>query len=533
MSQSSNVRPRSHSYSSAETQPNAIPLKDLRHSLADCQTTCNAKSREDEAPAIDTKPLHHDSSGNLSTLRSEVASGAASLSPAPYSVATSSLYRWESHGGRSQSRLPSALSCDDSLLQLETADIPIEAHYRLPSSRPSLFGSVSSMVTVNAISDSFEQLDRLQPLAPCDIPLPAIPKLSLPYSPAGSFESGSSLENVYVVPDSLEQLQRLHTVVPSKIPLPDSTDSLYVYGEDEMSSVELSDTAYVRGKNSRSAGKNYVLRTKRLAGFLPHLKILERKGRRELVGNVACVDYLDDGATFRITAEINVIKAMDVFHDSTLLSDLQYISSTADDTTEMKLILVEDLCPALIDILGTTFKLDPEFFAEHLNRSGYNTDDYRDVDPTRWNSAHLEKDYVSITWCRPVYQHPLVTEWLRTPSKLLKKQENPEDNSVGVSWRDAVFNEKNELNREAKLHKLGVDTNIFRQSWTLSARSNESYPDTVLQAADYHQLDRTTRHLVPTAWQERASFCRCVGSNGVPMGKHLVVHGNYTPAELE
>lgn len=76
--------------------------------------------------------------------------------------------------------------------------------------------------------------------------------------------------------------------------------------------------------------------------------------------------------------------------------------SIADDTS-LRLFVVEDLSPPIIEILGSTFRPNPEVFAEHLNNSQYKPGNYLDVNPsTDWPTRGLSKQWSSIRWWRPV-----------------------------------------------------------------------------------------------------------------------------------
>lgn len=204
----------------------------------------------------------------------------------------------------------------------------------------------------------------------------------------------------------------------------------------------------------------------------------------------------------------------------TAIRQLKDLRTVKDTSVRSRIILVEDLCSESIELLGTTFELDPEIFAEHLNRASYDDENYSEIDAERWNTAHLGKDFVAMTWCRPLYQNPQLTEWLRAPRKLLNKNLDRPDGMSSVTWRDPIFTAAGKRNRLASKHRLRVDTNIFRRSWSLSAGTAGLDDQLRLTTRKYKKpLSELRPTLVPTAWQERASFCCIREDPDIPIGK--------------
>jgi hypothetical protein len=62
---------------------------------------------------------------------------------------------------------------------------------------------------------------------------------------------------------------------------------------------------------------------------------------------------------------------------------------------QTRVIIVEDLSASVIDVLGSIWDLDPEFFIEHLEKRWDESD--------RWSTADLSKPYFSSRWCRSVF----------------------------------------------------------------------------------------------------------------------------------
>jgi hypothetical protein len=415
---------------------------------------------------------------------------------------------------RSGQLTPGALFNSSSLLQLETAGILPEAKLSLPSSCISSPDGGPMDTVMRSVPSSFAQLSRLQPVEPYSIPLPGEAELDDAQSSAGSCGSMISMGSASVVADSLEQLYHFCPIASFAVPLPGSTHAVS-FDEDGVSVA----TAHVNLPRTRT--QNYWRRTEHLRHFMPHLEgIFPHMGRHMYAGKVTCIDYLSDGNSPRIGDEINVNYMRSRSGRKTMARRLRELAVLEDSTVISRIILVEDLCPYSVKLLGSAFGLDPEFFAEHLNRSGYHGEDYTEPEASRWNTCHLEKDYVALTWCRPVYQNPLVTEWTRSPRQLLNKEEDRTDGTSSVTWRDAIFTAAGKRNRMAREHRLKVETNIFRQSWSLLARSADF--DGQRRATDPKPLEDIRHKLVPTAWQERASFCCIQGDSSVPIGKDFV-----------
>lgn len=403
-----------------------------------------------------------------------------------------------------------------SLPQLETARVPPEAQLSLPSSRISSLSSVATVTGTQHTASSLEQLNQLQAVGPPNVPLPADAELIISQSHTSSRGSATGVANLHAFGSSLEQLHHLHPANPSDVPLPAS---------DGAGSVIKTGTSILTSRNDASHvpdvdNRDYWQKIEPLTHFMPHLKaVFPPKGRHKHTGKVTCVDYLSHGGSRDgITIDMNHVRSRS--GQEMMTENLKEMRTVKDPLVSSRIILVEDLCSESIEILGTTFGLDPEIFAEHLNRSGYDGEDYSETDAERWNTSHLGKDFVAMTWCRPVYQNPLLTDWLRAPRKLLNQASDSPDGMSSVTWRDPMFTVTDKRNRLAREHQLRLDTNIFRRSWSLSAGT--AGVDGQLRAADRESkkpLDELRSTLVPTAWQERVTFCRIQGDRSTSIGK--------------
>jgi hypothetical protein len=416
-----------------------------------------------------------------------------------------------------EARTPSLSPSNNSLIQLETAGIPPEAQLSLPSSRSGSPNSATTATGTPVVLSSLEQLSQLEPVDPSSIPLPADAEPSIPQSQASSHGSTTSFRSAHAFDSSLEQLRNLHPLAASAVPLPAS---------DGSGSVGVTRSAIVASSNDASHipvpdKRDYWQKIEPLTHFMPHLKnIFPPKGRHRYAGKATCIDYLSNGDS-RAGIEIDMSYVRSRSGREMMTDRLKELRIVEDPTVSSRIILVEDLCSESMEILGTTFGLDPEMFAEHLNKSGYDAEDYSETDAERWNTSHLAKDFVAMTWCRPVYQNPLLTDWLRAPRRLLNEDEDVQDGMSSVTWRDPTFTITGKRIRSAREHRLRVETNVFRRSWSLSARTTgfDSQPRTG-DRKPKQPLDNLRSTLVPTAWQERASFCCVQGEANIPIGKH-------------
>jgi hypothetical protein len=405
----------------------------------------------------------------------------------------------------------SVLDAQDQL-QLNIAEA-IDA----PLPEPSVLGNESRSSGLVSTVDSFAQLQtarisalgRLHQLDTAE----AIDVL-LPES-SGLGNGRCSSGRVSTV-DSLAQLQTARTSAPAEHSTEQPTHSL--------------------------TGQDYWENIRPLAQILPHLKAIQpSNARHKCVGRLKSIDYFKDGRA----PQYGIYYEMGVHHDE-LVIELQNVKQVHDDVAS-RMVIVEDLCPELIGALGLAFDLDPEFFAEHLNRSGYDHLDYEDSPPARWNTAQLQKDHVSMTWMRPVYQSMKVAELLQTPGAILDPpKKSPGSKEVTakntVVWRDAEFNAKGERNGQAMEHTPLVATNIFRQSWPLGTHpvaradlqgvEDDAQPGLAPQTRPNSTSDQKLDELLPAAWEERVSFCYHGEDTRMPIGMwhiRVLVHRDETP----
>ncbi|KAF2714789.1 hypothetical protein K504DRAFT_10796 [Pleomassaria siparia CBS 279.74] len=139
-------------------------------------------------------------------------------------------------------------------------------------------------------------------------------------------------------------------------------------------------------------------------------------------------------------------------------------------------ILIEDLTPSLIDLLGATFMIPPHVFEEHLDRSGYRmVPEDRDI-PVTWHARSSTQGYSSITWYRPVL--PLIPINPRFRNRLISNRIP----TVRCFFRDCG-------RHDLRLRTLG---NIWRR------------PLDICPEPGIHYKNSSTEY--PVAWEERVTM---------------------------
>ncbi|KAF2461440.1 hypothetical protein BDY21DRAFT_86528 [Lineolata rhizophorae] len=148
------------------------------------------------------------------------------------------------------------------------------------------------------------------------------------------------------------------------------------------------------------------------------------------------------------------------------------------DGTAKRVILVEDLSPHAIGLIGATFGISPNFFEDHLSQSGYMRARGDRAVPAAWKMGSLGSRHSSITWFRPVL--PLLRVSSRLRSRIIQ------DQKPAVA---CIFDEH--VNGK---HRISTTSNIWRKHLDLS-------PEPGIHV-------RGTPKEYPIAWEERATIWR-------------------------
>jgi hypothetical protein len=82
-------------------------------------------------------------------------------------------------------------------------------------------------------------------------------------------------------------------------------------------------------------------------------------------------------------------------------SEFKHLLQALPPDSLQRVILVEDLNPSLIDMLGVAFEIPPQIFADHLKQSGYSPT-FEKERSDDWNMRSSIQGHIFISWYRPV-----------------------------------------------------------------------------------------------------------------------------------
>ena len=279
-----------------------------------------------------------------------------------------------------------------------------------------------------------------------------------------------------------ESLSTIYNEEASKIPLP-LTSSDDVSSRRSSSMISSPQTSFETSGSIESAqpsvssSASYNLYTKnneRLSAHFPHLQSV-CSGSRHDKADITIFDY-----TGSVLPDVRQ-KSFDFMSEGNLQSQdfacpnleqcRQFICPIGSlSQVETRLVVVEDLGPRLIELLGETFDLSPEFFEEHLYRSDYRGYRVSETPPSTWRTSNLQKNYVSLAWSRPGESWTTVIEpglW----ENLL------EHDTARV---DVITQFNNEIGQsENVFHKFVAKTNIFRSRVEMSIDPAGRLPEKV------------------------------------------------------
>jgi hypothetical protein len=201
----------------------------------------------------------------------------------------------------------------------------------------------------------------------------------------------------------------------------------------------------------KSTATDYGEYVERLSEYLPQLKCLTKSHRESIEESRS--DHRDHvNITITDVNSDSAVTAPRTFHGDTLSEE---VLLNNENVAQLRLILVEEITTPVINLLGSTFKIDPEFFAEHLTSTS----------PNRWSTNCLKKRYISLRWF-----HPFLIEQKRRPKKGHERADYPSLTKLSAPYG----------------HLTATPTN----GWTLH-QTNYS--------RDYHESQRLV------AWEERAT----------------------------
>lgn len=150
-----------------------------------------------------------------------------------------------------------------------------------------------------------------------------------------------------------------------------------------------------------------------------------------------------------------------------------------------KLVIIEDVGPSMIGLFSSIFDISPEFFAEHLYRSGYSTSKEHNPAPQTWNTSGLEKNYISMKWYRPV------DRWRQEPDTAMQRKLLLETAAELEGTYHVKVQSRNKTVSRPVTYTIETTTNIFRPECAMSTD-----PDGLIA------------EISPAAWEERATACK-------------------------
>ena len=314
--------------------------------------------------------------------------------------------------------------------------------------------------------DEIEAVGRPSRLIdPANIPLPGSNE-SLPLQPEAPRGHGPADQDI------------IEDIDMTQIPLP-SSGAQSIAGEGPHEILALQRTQDTPRNNimtliqprTRIVGpesSSYMSKVRRYARYMPSLGIVSsEKARFPSAGKLVRYDF-DLGhnkpGRKQTISEWNSRNRIDGFHRA-VFEDIR-------PSTYLRLALVEDLSPNLMEVIGSVLNMSPECFEEHLRNSGYQHSEDKDL-PGTWAIDASPKGYASMSWHRPVL-----------PTLPLA---NLRSSLVGGSGLQASC-----ISGCRNRHPIELTTNIFRRNWDLS-----SEPD--MQSSK-------SQNPFPTAWEERMTF---------------------------
>ena len=277
---------------------------------------------------------------------------------------------------------------------------------------------------------------------------------------------------------------------PSRIPLPSTSVSTSSTHPSLISLPPSSFEPSSLGQNERLSSPfdesyKYMENNLGLSQLYPHLRCVCSRSRHNRA-SITIFDYV--GSALRDSKHLwldfmpeNGSQARESTFPK-LAECRQFLRSVdASSVVETRLVVVEDLGPSLINLLGATFDLSPEFFEEHLHRSQYSGFGVHEPSPQTWRTSNLQKNYVSFAWSRPGDSWTLDIR----PDKwedLLRHD---------ASYVATVTQSKNKQGIPVNtIHNFWTKTNILRKPSDISTDPAGRLPDKFL-----------------CGWEERATMC--------------------------
>ncbi|OBT55571.1 hypothetical protein VE04_05232 [Pseudogymnoascus sp. 24MN13] len=272
------------------------------------------------------------------------------------------------------------------------------------------------------------------------------------------------LQNQYTI-DAIRRHAIDGLFLEASIPLPESTsesssgdESGPSYARDIKWKVRSSLDAIIREGNTSHDSKGlptvepsprplkYSDMISRASHVFRHFhKVLDGVPSRN--NNIANITSIDFSGSFRYSPTEFIVDSNDS-HNIRTLGAMGQIP----ENIKQRLLIVPDLAPQIINLLGNLFGLSPEVFEEHLINSGYEGANYDDKPAHTWSTAKMKKSHASIKWFRPVQRRPVAPYSTRDREILL-------DPTQGRLKRSGDYD------RDPLVYQ--IQSNIFRSEWEM------------------------------------------------------------------
>jgi hypothetical protein len=194
----------------------------------------------------------------------------------------------------------------------------------------------------------------------------------------------------------------------------------------------------------------YATRRRRLANKVSEFSELAFKGYRYgETAEVVYFDYLHDASVMGP-------------HRTRLPGSLRDVSLPS---LKFRCVLLEDLDPDKVDIVGAALRLDLRLFSTHLRDSRYFSLTGNSASNEIWSNYQHTRRHCSMKWLRPVVPSFAITERLR--KKLISGEKARASCVVRTCSvpRHGISTQKNIFRRSLDLSALPEDPRLFPIGW--------------------------------------------------------------------
>lgn len=143
----------------------------------------------------------------------------------------------------------------------------------------------------------------------------------------------------------------------------------------------------------------YIDRVARQAHRLHHLKNILSRPRFNNGASVTWYDYKYDSP---LEVQEGSIGELHIGHTKEEIYRARAQLKNVSLDVHMRMFVAHDLSLETMDFLGSVLDVSPECFAEHLYGSAYNNKSGTEADPRSWSTSGMQKDYISVSWLRPI-----------------------------------------------------------------------------------------------------------------------------------